>query len=582
MLAVLTALSVAHAIEADTPAEPGAVASSGIVRAAPAARQANHVAVITIDGPIDHVTVYSVKRRMSAAQSAGADAIVFEINTPGGAAYAALEICTLIKNSPIPNTVAWINTDAYSAGVFIALACREIVVAEYATMGDAAPIKIVPGMGLQTMGETERQKMLSPFISELVDSARRHGYDEMLVQAFVTLGVELWLVENTETSERMFVTAEEYRLLFPGEPPRSSPRMVAARTEERRAPPPANAEPGAAPPRESPSDYIPAGPSLHGAELAEEVGALLDAPSARPMLTRADRGKYRLIEYATDGRTLLVLKSEDMKRYGFASGVVRNDEELKTFFGATQLTRMHRSWSEALVVLLTNMYVRGALIVVFLLGMFIEMAAPGVGVPGVVAGLCLVGLLAPPLLIGASGWWTVAAVFAGLALILVEIFVLPGLTFFGVGGVLLLLTGLIGTFIGNDPSRFGQELTYGVAIVLMAFFVAGVGMYFVSRFYGTLPVFNRLVLSDRPPEDESENGAPAPTPTEFVARVKVGDAGVAITPLRPSGTAQFDDALVDVVSDTGFIDQGARVRVIDVTRYRVAVELAANGTEAIS
>jgi membrane-bound serine protease (ClpP class) len=51
-----------------------------------------------------------------------------------------------------------------------------------------------------------------------------------------------------------------------------------------------------------------------------------------------------------------------------------------------------------------------------------------------------------------------------------------------------------------------------------------------------------------------------------------GAVGRATTPLRPSGTAEFDDRLVDVVAEFGFIDAGRRVRVTSVTEYRVAVE----------
>lgn len=47
--------------------------------------------------------------------------------------------------------------------------------------------------------------------------------------------------------------------------------------------------------------------------------------------------------------------------------------------------------------------------------------------------------------------------------------------------------------------------------------------------------------------------------------------GVAITQLRPSGTAIFSGQRVDVVTEGGLIDRGASVRVMEVEGARVVV-----------
>jgi hypothetical protein len=60
--------------------------------AAPAYRQANQVAVLPIEGEIDAITLSSLERRVRKALDEGADAIVFDINTPGGDMLATLDI----------------------------------------------------------------------------------------------------------------------------------------------------------------------------------------------------------------------------------------------------------------------------------------------------------------------------------------------------------------------------------------------------------------------------------------------------------------------------------------------------------
>ena len=161
----------------------------------PAYRQAQDVVVITIEGEVDNITASSFKRRLKEASSA--DAIVIDLNTPGGGLLPTLEICYEIKNNAPPNTVAWIHPHAFSAGTIIALSCREIIVSPNSTFGDAAP---VTQMG--PIPATERAKIESPILAEVVDSARRNHYDEHLVEAFVSVGIELWLLENIKTNER--------------------------------------------------------------------------------------------------------------------------------------------------------------------------------------------------------------------------------------------------------------------------------------------------------------------------------------------------------------------------------------------
>ncbi len=544
----------------------------------PASRHAENVVAITIRGPIDKWTSYSVQRRLKAAEQMGADAIVIDLDTPGGEIGAVLEICNAIKGSPIPNTVAWVNRQAYSGGAIIALACKEIVISDPATMGDAAPIAVSPVTGLQNLGDVEREKLLRPLLTELIDSARRNGYDELLVQAFVTTGVELWLVENTKTGQRLFVDEREYNLLFDDEPQRG--RVDISRADQ---PPSASGRTSAG--AETDNAIRLASPDL-GRGLESEIAEDLEfkgSESRRPILSGADQGDYRLIGYAWDGG-LLTLTTQDLQRYGFAERVVKTDEEMKQFFGAKTITRLDRTWSEALARFLDSFAVKGFLVVIFLLALFMEMAAPGIGLAGGIAVGCLALLVAPQFLVGAASWWGIAAILAGLLLIGVELFVIPGFGVPGVAGVIALLLGLLGVIVG--PGGFSgpgaqEDIVYGAATLMLALFTAGVGMYFIGKHYRSIPLFNRLVLMDHIGGAEDAGGMLGAMGSPESSAVTVGDVGVATTPLRPAGTAEFDDALVDVVSDFGFVESGRAVRVTSVGRFRVAVEpLPDEGPEA--
>ncbi len=544
------------------------------------------------------MTSLSFKRRLETALAAGADAIVVELNTPGGEVTSVIDICKALKGCG-KHTIAWIRPDAYSGGAIIALACREIVVAPGATMGDAAPVAPGPlGLGwLQGLTRTERAKALSPVLVEIVDSARLHGYDEKLVQAFVTLDAELWMIEDTRTGRRHFVTEKEYRDLFGVSPERSNP-VVPSVGDAAKADPVGSPEEEAEQdqPLVKPSDdataFKPASPTISNAvinELNSEVTGLTQA-SQRPNFAKEDKTHFRALGYATDGKTLLTIKEQTIKDFGLAVRTISTDEELKQFTGATHVRRIDQSWSEGFASFLdvsspVGLLYRGVLIVVFLIALFLELSMPGATVPGIVALAALAGLLAPSLLIGASSWWALAAILVGLVLILLELFVFPGFGVPGILGLLMLLGGLVGTFadageLFPGSGKGGSDLSWAVSVVLLAFFAAGVGAFLFSKYTRSFPIAGRMVLASPRPSDDGEGllaamGADAPSD----APVKIGQTGVATTALRPSGTAEFDGKLVDVVAEFGFIEKGRKVRVVSVS-FRIGVEAVADEAAA--
>jgi len=504
-----------------------------------------------------------------------------------------LGICTEIKACPIKNTVAWVHRDAYSGGAVVALACREIVTADPATLGDALPISMTSFGILNTLPEHERQKFLSPLIAELVDSARRNHYDELLVQGIASRGVELWLVENKDTGRRLFVTRDEYKTLFDEEPSTSAPTLASAAPGEESEASPQEAGPPSpefkplgskrkhrtsdahlpAPSADAPNRFVPATPRL--APLAGDVTVKQDLPLTRPVITSADQGKWTLIEYVSKGDGPYIFKPDQLKHYGLASATIQNDEELRAFFGAKNLIRLQPTWSEGLVAFMTSWWVKVLLVIIFLVGLFVEMTHPGVVLPGAISLCALLGLVAPPLLIDLSAWWTLAAILGGITLIALEIFVIPGFGIAGVFGLLLLFGGLVGTFVPNGslfPDTPGQrnDMLFGVATLLMAVATSGVLMYFAARHFGSIPVFNRLILKD-PVFNEDHAG------DEMLAAmahgpVRIGMSGTAITPLRPAGRVQLGDRIIDVVSEVGYVPAGAPVKVVAVSDFRIGVE----------
>lgn len=594
------------------------------VSSIPAARQADRIAVITVEGAIDQITAMSVSRRIEAAENAGFDAIVLEVNSPGGLLISCLEISGELKSSSIANTVAWVNSDAYSGGAIIALACREIVTSDPASFGDALVIQMGLG-GIKALTPDERTKFLPPLMSDIVDSARRSGYDEFLVQAIVTDGIELWQVEHVDTGERLAISREEYGYLFDGEPIRGRPMLgqvtggvktyresgqpdaeetdagvdnedqdAAAAGADREESPAGRAKRdqesdslGAreeVAPGGDPNAYRPASETLRdvaqvmrerdSSETEQVVG--LQYESERVLITPADKGKYRLVGYITDGSSAIVMREDQLKDFGFSSRVIQTDEELKAFFGAKELVRVNESVTEKLVRFMVSPGVRFFLIAVFLIALFVEMIMAGTGIAGAIAIGALVLLIGPGAMVGLSGWWELIAIVIGILCIAIEAFVIPGFGIFGVVGIVSLFAGLIGTFVSAGGSMSSpamqKQLMTGSVTVLLAFVTAGIAWWLIVRNAQNLPLFDKLILGGA----SGVGGMPQKTMLHAIVvddgAVKVGSIGVTTTPLYPIGQADFDGQLEDVYAAFGAIERGVRVRVTRASRMRIEVE----------
>lgn len=530
----------------------------------PAGRKAETIAVISIDGPIDGVTTRSIERRLQEAAQEGCDAVVLELDTPGGDLMATFDILELIRNKAPANTVAWVRPKAFSAGTIIALATREIIITPTGVFGDAAPIQGMPVVGLRQLPAAERAKIEAPLLSEVVYDARRQGWDEKLVQAFVAVDVELWLIQNRTNGDRLFVDAAEYERIF-GDAP------VATRLTRLPAPPAKDQFSELLGGSSDPDEPVPT-----VAERNETIEFLQDFPSKRPVLGPEDAPDWVLLGQVVSPDELLVLRADEAAAYGFTSGEVGDEIELMTFFGATKIIRFDESWSERLVRFMTIWPVRAILITVMLVGFFIEIAAPGYGAFGLVSLASLALLLGAPLLAGMADWWTVAAVLLGLMLVALELFLLPGFGVAGLLGAFLIFGGLVGTFIGGRPfdDSIREDLVRGLLATSIGFLGAGVGIWLLWRNLPRLSLARGLILAEEVgviADDPSERAVPS-APIRNPVNLAPGTVGITATPLRTSGRVRFGDRMMDAQSAGAYIERDTKVRVISSDELGIKVE----------
>lgn len=103
------------------------------------AQPASQVVVVPIQGEIDLGLSPFLGRVLAEAAQQGAQAVILDIDTPGGRLDAALEMQAALLNAPV-RTIAFINPHAFSAGALIATAAHEIYMVPGAVIGAATPV----------------------------------------------------------------------------------------------------------------------------------------------------------------------------------------------------------------------------------------------------------------------------------------------------------------------------------------------------------------------------------------------------------------------------------------------------------
>jgi membrane-bound serine protease (ClpP class) len=150
--------------------------------------------------------------------------------------------------------------------------------------------------------------------------------------------------------------------------------------------------------------------------------------------------------------------------------------------------------------------------------------------------------------------YSLALLILGFALILLELFVIPGLNILGVVGFLAAVAGVSFAY---------AKMGFTAAAIIAA--IGLVGTVILVRIMLKMRSWQHLVLHSQTSREAGYNSA-NPGRDELL-----GQRGEALTTLRPAGRAQFGEQVIDAVSEGSYIERGMMVEVVKVAGNRVVV-----------
>jgi len=291
---------------------------------------------------------------------------------------------------------------------------------------------------------------------------------------------------------------------------------------------------------------------IEGETLKAADGTLIKSPGELLTLT----GEEAVMKYGNPPQTLL------------GTGIFKDLEELldqrwgkKNY----QMIRMEINWAENAGLWLNG--IAPLLLSIGLVILFIEFKTPGFGVFGILGIGFILIFFGSKYVSGLAGQEELLLFLIGFCLVLVEVFLAPGLFLPALLGLALMFGSLIWAMVDIWP---GQEIDWSFALfrvplfeLAQSFGLAFILGYLAVKIMGKTPIGKSMLL------ETSVGNLKSNQPSLFIEPNKVG---VTVSELYPVGKVQIDGKTYEARSVIGKIEKGQRIKVLKHSGYELVVE----------
>lgn len=310
-----------------------------------------------------------------------------------------------------------------------------------------------------------------------------------------------------------------------------------------------------------------AAPDKYQSYMRSKMRATATARGRSPEIAEAMVDGDKVVPGLNDTGDVVTLTTDEAILWGFCDGKYSGIAEMLKEQGITDYTLVKQeiSWIDKAIGFLIAPAVSSALILLILGGIYYELRSPGIGFPLLVSVLAALLYFAPLYLEGLAANWEILLFIAGLVLLGVEVFVIPGFGVAGISGLVLMFGALVLSAINNivfdfsitDPEQIQSALTR-VVFGLLGFIVFAL---LSAKLFADSPLFKKIGLEATLGETEIR------TPGGLV-----GKEGFCTNDLKPSGYVEIEGKEWEAKSMDGYIQKGTRIRVVGKESWQLLVE----------
>lgn len=314
-------------------------------------------------------------------------------------------------------------------------------------------------------------------------------------------------------------------------------------------------------------------PDKYQSYMRSMMRATAEARGRRPDIAEAMVDPDVVVKDIVDSGKVLTFTTEEAIANNYCEGQAESVKELLEKAGVQNyvIEEQRYTFIEKVINFLINPMISGLLIMLIIGGIYFEFQSPGIGFPLAMAVLGALFYFAPLYLEGLAANWEIILFVVGIALLAVEIFVIPGFGVAGVGGIIFIVGGLALSLVGNIGFDFSDvptsDMIQSFSTVIIAISVSfPLAIWLGKRLFVNTTIGDKLALVA---EQKSSEGYTVSQP-EFNSLV--GSQGVAETILRPSGKVRIGTEVYDAVAQVSYIEKGEKIRVVMHENSNLVVE----------